>query len=149
ATGVSTGTVTITASGTANGTPFTASAQLTVYFRSSVPLGSFTAPDTKLRNWQAADAYCKGLTPAARLPTRAELVTLFLENTSATSVGVGANFEMCTVHGWPAGTMCGGSTGWYWTSEADWPGLHWAVTLLIGTDGSLQDTKEYHVTCVR
>ncbi|OFC42908.1 hypothetical protein BA189_22705 [Aeromonas hydrophila] len=144
-TGVSAGTVTITASGEANGQHFSATAEVEV----KAPLAFFTTPDTITRNWNDADAYCKSLSPAARLPTSAELQNLFIQSTSATAIGQ-VNYDMCDVHGWPLNDgRCGGSSYYYWTSEAAEAGGHYAVYMDNGTVNSGYDTLTYNVTCVR
>ncbi|ATY80466.1 hypothetical protein CVS42_06250 [Aeromonas veronii] len=144
--GISPGVVTITASGTANGQTFTATAQVEV----KSPLAFFTTPDTITRDWNDADAYCKGLPPpAARLPTRAELQNLFIHSTSATVIGQG-NDEMCSINGWPLLTLCGGSSHGYWTSEANGVGKHWFINMYLGYPFSTSDTNySLHVTCIR
>ncbi|HHW4401482.1 TPA: Ig-like domain-containing protein, partial [Aeromonas hydrophila] len=143
-TGVSAGTVSITVSGEANGQHFSATAVVEV----EAPLAFFTTPDTNTRNWNDADAYCKGLSPAARLPTRAELQNLFIQSTSATAISQ-PNFEMCDVHGWPLSSRCGGSTKYYWISEAFGISMHWLVNMNTGNAISNRGTYGGHVTCVR
>jgi uncharacterized protein YjdB len=143
-TGVTPGTATITASGVANGQSFSATAEVEV----EVPLAFFTTPDTITRDWHDADAYCKGQTPAARLPTRVELQNLFIQSTSATKIGQ-INNDMCDVHGWPLVGRCGGSTNSYWTSEGTGSSYHWGVGMHYGIPSSNGDTILNHVTCVR
>ncbi|HDO1358654.1 TPA: DUF1566 domain-containing protein [Aeromonas veronii] len=108
-----------------------------------------TQPTTNRYTWPQADAYCKGLTPAARLPTRKELQDIFVNNTSATAIGQ-TNYEMCDIHGWPLnGGRCGGSLNSYWTSEAGSSGYHWYVSMYNGLAYNSSDTNGNQVTCVR
>ncbi|MGL5411027.1 MAG: hypothetical protein ACRDAP_20335, partial [Shewanella sp.] len=105
--------------------------------------------DTNLRTWPEADAYCKGLTPEARLPTKQELMDLFIEATSATVAGEN-NFEMCDLHGWPMSSRCSGSSNYYWTgSPGSTDSMHWAVYMYSGLATDLHDNGVNHVTCVR
>ncbi|WP_338890406.1 Ig-like domain-containing protein [Aeromonas rivipollensis] len=144
-TGVSAGTVTITASGEANGQSFSATAEVEV----KPPLAFFTTPDTIGRNWNDADAYCKGMNPAARLPTRVELQNLFIQSSSVTELSQ-SNYDMCDVHGWPLLGRCGGSTNLYWASEMSGLGGHWHTYMNNGTSVSqADDTVSNHVACVR
>ncbi|PJG59770.1 Ig-like domain-containing protein, partial [Aeromonas cavernicola] len=149
-TGVSAGSVTITASGEANGQRFSATAEVEV----KAPLALFTPPDTNnARTWKDADAYCKGLTPAARLPTVAELQNLYIQSTSATSINQQDNFEMCDVHGWPLDfARCGGITSYYWTNTLGSFGLYNLVSLARGHNASAgysNDNSLHHVACIR
>lgn len=107
-----------------------------------------TQPTTNLYTWPQADAYCKGLTPAARLPTSKELQDIFVNKTSATAIGQ-TNYEMCDIHGWPLNSRCGGSTYYYWTSEAGSSGRHWTVNMYNGNTYGGIDTDFRHVACVR
>ncbi|KHN49526.1 DUF1566 domain-containing protein [Aeromonas hydrophila] len=118
------------------------------------PAPNSTMPTTTLYNWLQADAYCRGLSPAARLPTRAELQNIFISSTSATATGGQANFDMCDVHGWPlSGGRCGGPTGnvgYYWTSELSEAGGHYGVYMNTGNVTSgIHDASFTLVTCVR
>ncbi|WP_421215968.1 Ig-like domain-containing protein [Aeromonas enteropelogenes] len=143
ATGVKPGTVTITSSGAANDTPFSAFAELEV----KDPLDFFTTPQIGYK-WSEADAYCKGLIPVARLPTVAELQNLFIQSTSATAVGQ-SNNEMCSVHGWPLASQCGGSSGGYWTSETSSKG-RWVVNMTYNNPVDADTANNgYNVACVR
>lgn len=144
-TGKSAGTTTITASGVANGQPFSATARVEV----KAPLALFTTPDPTLYQWSDADAYCRGLTPAARLPTKAELQNLFIQSTSATTTGGKGNDEMCTLHGWPLENMCGGGEGdgGYWAAKDG--SYYYFVGMRNGFSNSVLPTNTYLVTCVR
>lgn len=145
-TGVAPGTVTITASGQANGQHFSASAEVEV--NDEALLGFFTTPDTITRQWGDAVAYCKGLAPAARLPTRAELQNLFLQSTSATAIGQ-SNTEMCDVYGWPLRGLCGGWSDTYWTSTTSGPDYHRAISMVNGGEVYTENLVRLHVTCIR
>ncbi|MDX7800724.1 Ig-like domain-containing protein [Aeromonas caviae] len=143
-TGVSAGTVTITASGEANGQSFSATAEVEV----KPPLAFFTTPDTIGRSWNDADAYCKGLHPAARLPTKLELQNLFFQSSS---VELGQSSDvMCDVHGWPLRGRCGGSSNLYWANDQNWKDWRWRTNMNNGTSFSqADDTESNHVACVR
>ncbi|MFQ2750844.1 Ig-like domain-containing protein [Aeromonas caviae] len=143
-TGVSAGTVTITASGEANGQSFSATAEVEV----KPPLAFFTTPDTIGRSWNDADAYCKGLNPAARLPTKLELQNLFSQSSS---VELGQSSDvMCDVHGWPLRGQCGGSSNLYWANDKEWKDWRWRTNMSNGTSFSqADDTESNHVACVR
>ncbi|MDX7838880.1 Ig-like domain-containing protein [Aeromonas caviae] len=144
-TGVSAGTVTITASGEANGQSFSATAEVEV----KPPLAFFTTPDTIGRNWNDADAYCKGLNPAARLPTKLELQNLFIQSSSITELGQPSD-DMCDVHGWPLRGRCGGSTNLYWANDKEWKDWRWRTNMNNGTSfNQADDTESNHVACVR
>lgn len=111
--------------------------------------GNFTKPGTGVMKRQQAYDYCDNLNPKARLPTRKELQDLFLSSTSATAIGQ-TNYEMCDIHGWPLhGGRCGGSNGYYWTSEPGPSGFHHVVNMHDGTANALTTTGTYQVTCVR
>jgi hypothetical protein len=111
-------------------------------------------PDTTVRRWSEADAFCKGFVPTARLPSVKELQNLYLKNTSATEIGSAQkNSEMCTIYGWPLSDgLCGGTfPGAYWTSEVTLfeIGYHNAVDMMTGGRGKGQDSSaSLHVTCV-
>ncbi|MBS4712388.1 Ig-like domain-containing protein [Aeromonas caviae] len=147
--GVSAGTVTITASGEVNGQHFSATAEIEVEEVALLPF--FTTPDTIKRNLRNADAYCKGLNPAYRLPTRNELENLFIQSTSARGIGY-PNSEMCSVHGWPLDNpyQCGGTTSdyWTWASNLTVPS-HWTIHMRSGNSNYASPNSEYNVTCVR
>ncbi|MBL0655173.1 Ig-like domain-containing protein [Aeromonas caviae] len=149
-TGVSAGTVTITASGEVNGQHFSATAEIEVEEVALLPF--FTTPDTIKRNLRNADAYCKGLNPAYRLPTIKELENLFIQSTSATATGQ-PNSEMCSVHGWPLGNphQCGGTTSYYWTWARNTTGIlsHHSKHMGSGNTNYASINSEYNVTCVR
>ncbi|WP_439838006.1 Ig-like domain-containing protein [Aeromonas caviae] len=148
--GVSAGTVTITASGEVNGQHFSATAEIEVEEVALLPF--FTTPDTIKRNLRNADAYCKGLNPAYRLPTIKELENLFIQSTSATATGQ-PNSEMCSVHGWPLGNphQCGGTTSYYWTWARNTTGIlsHHSKHMGSGNTNYASINSEYNVTCVR
>lgn len=118
------------------------------------PTGSFTKPFPKMM-WSEADAYCKGLTPAARLPTAAEMQALFIDATSATKIG-DTNFDMCDLYGWPLSGMCGGEThqytGFYWTSTRENSYHHRYVNMTTGSASAYssgEETLKNHFVCVR
>ncbi|VFB09619.1 intimin/invasin family protein [Aeromonas salmonicida] len=142
-TGVSAGTVTITTTNATYSQQFSASAKVEV----KALLAFFTTPDTMIRSWNDADAYCKGLAPGAyQLPSYQELQNLFIQSTSATVLGQ-ANYEMCDVHGWPL-LGCGGSKTLYWAREATGTGSHWYVYMDTGRANINVDTDGLQVTCV-
>ncbi|MFM4875112.1 hypothetical protein ACEUDK_19440 [Aeromonas veronii] len=138
------GTVTLTNPAVDGGLPLVASS-VSVNF-----VNPFIKPDTKYRSWLEADAYCKGLTPEARLPTKQELMDLFIEATSATVTGE-KNFEMCTIYGWPLQSRCGGITDTYWTGSPSSSGsMYWGVHMSEGRAVELNyDSSLGYVTCVR
>ncbi len=111
-------------------------------------LGKFIKPDNTLRTWSQADAYCTDLGTGARLPTRDELMNLFLSATSSTA-DQQANSEMCTVHNWPLGDQCDGSNFYYWSSTSNDAGSHYNVDLQNGSPGSYIGNGTVHVACVR
>ncbi|MGL6608198.1 hypothetical protein [Aeromonas hydrophila] len=129
---------------TQTGAPVTSSAQAIT----PALIGAFIKPDTTIMPWSQADAYCKGLTPAARLPTRIELQDLFLSNTSTTG---SVKYEMCDVFGWPLnGGRCGGSGNYYWTSESGNSDAHWVANMNNGITNNIGvDADSFHVACVR
>lgn len=110
--------------------------------------GNFTRPTMQLWTWQQADDFCKGLTPAARLPTTKQLQDMYLKNTSATAIGQKSK-DMCTKHGWPIGhtSTCGGVSD-YWTSNPAGSGYHYIVTMASGNSYSNADRVASQVTCV-
>lgn len=112
-------------------------------------MARFTRPGTFL-SWNNADAYCRQLTPAARLPTRAELQELFIDATSATAIGQ-INTDMCDVYGWPLPDSCGGNGNHYWTSESDSRvGYHHIVDMRDGTSNQTgSDVSKRPFTCIR
>ncbi|MFM5180225.1 Ig-like domain-containing protein [Aeromonas veronii] len=139
ATGVKPGTVNISATVTANSTLFRAYAELQV--RARTTLDNFSYPDTTTRDWGEAKRYCESMRPAARLPTENELITLYLDSTSASRVG-DENTEMCSKHNWPLINLCGGSTSLYWTNQENMAVyLHSGRFTFIGA--------RLHVTCIR
>jgi hypothetical protein len=149
-TGVGLGAVTITVSGQFNGQPFSSA---TAKVEVKAPLAFFTTPDPTTRNWNDANAYCKGLTPAARLPTHIELQNLFIQSTSATALGQ-ENYDMCDLHGWPLNGRCGSSltaSAYYWASNVDeTTGRHWYVAMNSGFTSSYNlETANYSAVCVR
>lgn len=100
--------------------------------------------------WSEANAYCAGLSPQARLPTRKELQDLFVSSTSATVAGGSvSNNDMCTIHGWPLFKFCGGKTAGYWTREVFMGSIHYYVYMNDGAAYIDGDTVAYNVTCVR
>ncbi|HDO1324266.1 TPA: hypothetical protein P2R04_001213 [Aeromonas veronii] len=107
-------------------------------------LAGFIKPDTIERTWSEADAYCKGLVPAARLPTVTELQNLFVDYTSATAIGQ-TNQDMCDIYGWPLGGAgrCGGGFGYYRTSS------HAVVNMYNGTTFTPGDSYTTQVACIR
>ncbi|MEI4964813.1 Ig-like domain-containing protein [Aeromonas caviae] len=110
-TGVSRGTVTITASGEANGQPFSTTAEVRV-------VSFYDTPSLIRLNWYDAESYCRSLGPTARLPSFKEMQVLFILKTSATEApSTVANFDMCDVHGWPLAGRCGGDSSDYWTTD--------------------------------
>jgi hypothetical protein len=113
-------------------------------------LGEFIKPDTVRRTWPDADAYCKQLNVPARLPTKDELLALFLSATSATNTtGAGqANSDMCSVHNWPLYQECGGSLNGYWSSTTGGVDKYY-VGLYDGDEGTYDAVEgQLHVACV-
>lgn len=108
----------------------------------------FTTPTTAVYTWIQADAYCKSLTPSARLPTVVELQNGFVSATSATSIGQ-YNEEMCRIYGWPLGSMCDGKSDFYWSSESSGTNAHSLVGMNLGNIIDLPENYSNHVTCIR
>ncbi|HHQ4663946.1 TPA: hypothetical protein ACSPZY_004463, partial [Aeromonas veronii] len=113
-------------------------------------INRFTKPPLSTYNWASADAYCRGLSPAARLPTRQELMDLFIDATSATAVGQ-TNYEMCDRYGWPLfGGLCDGSSSGLWASD---PGFwsngstlysgHYRIVITTGSVDPHNDANLY------
>ncbi|MGR1225468.1 hypothetical protein ACUVMQ_21245 [Aeromonas veronii] len=127
---------------TQNGAPVTSSAQVVM----STTIGNFTQPAITSMASNEADTYCKAMTPAARLPTRAELANLFNSSTSG-----GTNYEMCNVYGWPMyGGNCGGTSSTYWTSDvSDNVGYYYGVNMNSNIVSQFYYTSQLQVTCVR
>lgn len=150
-TGVSTGTVTITASGEANGQSFSATAEVGVVSFYDVP---------KSLNWRDANSYCRSLGPTARLPSQEEMLALFILKTSATEIPSPTNnYDMCDVHGWPlGGGRCGGIVSDYWTTSTVISGngilsrigvrMTNGQLALLGAVESSGDTGTANVACV-
>lgn len=109
-------------------------------------VGNFLAPDTTLRNWADADAYCRN--QGVRLPTVAELRAV-----RASALSGGAS-NMCETDGWPLESMCGGiaaaANTYYWTSDVVGSN-HEAVYMFSGglLDGVAADAFSFAVACTR
>ncbi len=110
-------------------------------------LANFIKPDTIQRTWSQADAYCSGLGNGARLPTKDELVGLYLSATIGTVVGQ-LNDDMCTVHGWPLNGMCSGKHNFYKSSTLTARG-HDDVVLSTGQVQFVGDLSTSYVACTR
>ena len=159
ATGRAEGTVTVTASGIAGATSFTATAALTVTVPSGCDIGSlmhlaliYICTPTQaeadangivydgpwpedgrlfvLMNWGQAEIYCNGLGSGYRLPTNSELRDLYFRYG-----------PLHTYAGWP-------SNFWYWTSTG-LGGEHSAVNITNGDSEQRGDTVTHYVSCVR
>ncbi|MFB2776781.1 hypothetical protein [Shewanella xiamenensis] len=117
----------------------------TILVRSGL-IEKFKKPDSSARIWNQAKDYCEG--NGYRLPSTSELQQLFLETTKQIVVGVASN-DICNRYGWPLQAMCNGSTGRYWTSEADGVGAHWGVDLAGGLIASAPDGAARHVACIK
>ena len=105
---------------------------------------NFVKPDNMERNWSDADAYCRGF--GQRLPTRIELKDMFVDFTSSEGDG-SANYEMCTIYGWPL-IGCGNGYHYYWTSDEVGPDIHHNFDLVTGSTNYNSDSNLYNVTCV-
>ncbi|WP_176733577.1 Ig-like domain-containing protein [Aeromonas hydrophila] len=131
-TGVAAGTVTITASGEANGQVFSSTAEVTVEpFLTVSNVGSFSIPDVVRLNWEDADAYCNALATAGggwRLPSLDELVALYDAYQNPL--------------GWPAYSA-------YWTSAVFNENSHYIVSLLNGGAFGSFNSNHNHSTCIR
>jgi hypothetical protein len=113
-------------------------------------IGDFVAPDRTVRSWDQATAHCASL--GLRLPTPAQLQQLFVTHTSATVAnGSQQNSEMCTVHGWPLRSACGGgSSSGYWTNFRYVPGASAEiVSLENGARGPQPTGVPLLAACVR
>ncbi|MGE6178858.1 Ig-like domain-containing protein [Aeromonas salmonicida] len=144
-TGVSQGKTPIIAYVQITTPPLSATAEVTV----RPPIEFFTPPDLTVRNWDTANTYCQTRSPAARLPTVAELQNLFIQSTSATEVGTETN-DMCTRYGWPLRDQCGSQElGVYWASDIGPAGNHGLVYLSSGDARFALDTFAAFVACVR
>ncbi|MFM5498749.1 hypothetical protein ACET9I_19465 [Aeromonas veronii] len=126
------------------GDPKTGEAKQSVATQVNVAtIPNFTFPDTVLRTWSVANAFCVG--KGLRLPTRAELLAVY---TTYTNGGGGTN-EMAGWYGWPMSGQCGGSVNTYWTSEPGTSGNHYFINMYLGVAFNRSDTTTTHVTCVR
>lgn len=110
-------------------------------------------PSGTVMNWVDANSYCQG--QGARLPTQVELRNLFVQSTRSPAYfpnsGYVVNYDMCTVHGWPLGNMCGASGSYwdYWSSTPSDTGRHYGVRMYNGQSLSLLDTYFGRVVCMR
>ncbi|WP_421307197.1 Ig-like domain-containing protein [Aeromonas veronii] len=94
--------------------------------------------------WQDANNYCNGL--GYRLPTKAELLALYLE----VSPSHGENYALCLDHGWPMDSKCGGTWNDYWSNEVgSSEGKHWAVLMNTGGQTDIVDYGGSQVACIR
>ena len=160
ATGRAAGSVTLMASGTTNGTHFSATADLTVTAPGGCEIGSLTnlgltficpltqtEADTNgisysdtlfdsgnifvLMDFAQAETYCNNLGNGFRLPTNQELRDLY--------------FRYGPLHdfaGWPF-------ILWYWTSTVAGVGQHSAVYIVNGDSEPYFDTFTLYASCVR
>ncbi|WP_395950143.1 Ig-like domain-containing protein [Aeromonas mytilicola subsp. aquatica] len=95
-------------------------------------ISSFTTPDETMRTLKDADSYCRGLSPAAHLPTAAELQALYRQ-TGNVSNSIG----------WSVGRP-------YWSSTTtNVPGYHQGVAMNTGGIGNYVDGDYLFVTCIR
>lgn len=144
ATGVNPGTVTITASGTANGALFSSTAQLTIDTSGpgrcednngvAVPgVGCFNNANGQYLNWSDASDFCVGLGDGYVVPSQEQLLALY---------NAYPNNQMNTTWEWPTNDT-------YWSSTEAPSGAYYSVFL---SDGNLydnpNDTNSY-VVCVR
>ena len=115
----------------------------------SVPpvTANFIKPDDIQRTYPEADAFCSRLGNGARLPTKDELVDLYLSVTPGTVVG-GFNENMCDVYGWPLNGRCGGKHSFYWSSTLNSNG-RLAVILTTGQNLAFADLEKNYVACTR
>lgn len=108
---------------------------------------SFTKPDATARTWSQANTFCTGKGGGYRLPTKQELIDLYVRRTG---VAVGTtSYNMCNIHGWPLSGRCGGSLNGYWASESGGGSFRWYVNLNDGGSNIYEDHYVYMVTCVR
>jgi hypothetical protein len=115
-------------------------------------LGKFIKPDKTVRTWSQAYAYCTSLGTGARLPTRDELVNLFLSATTATAAATAidqVNSDMCSVHGWPLLRDCGGSDHSYWSGTPNGVGGYYYVNLNSGYFPGTLYSGTAQVACIR
>ncbi|MGL6006449.1 hypothetical protein [Aeromonas sobria] len=108
------------------------------------------------KSWKEARQFC--VNRGARLPTVAELQSIFLDNTSATSIGNWTkNFEMCDNFGWRLTSRCGGTANTsdsYWTSELAgtdeyWGDIYHLVSMMTGSRGNQVVTSPHPFVCMK
>ncbi|APC19610.1 hypothetical protein BLL42_28275 (plasmid) [Pseudomonas frederiksbergensis] len=107
-----------------------------------VPAGlqviNFSKPDGLPRNWSGADSYCKyTVGNGARLPTKDELLELFVNATRSMEGVVVMNTDMCNLHGW-----CGAPST-YWSSDS-----RHGVSLSNGDSNYVESYSTFQVACV-
>ncbi|MNF93298.1 hypothetical protein D3C84_759690 [compost metagenome] len=162
ATGVAVGTTTLTASGSANGTPFSATAELTVNSAlwSGCALGTVTAGGlTYTCPLTQAEADANGISYTA---TYSENGLIYVRHNwgsaDAYCTGLGSGFRLPskdelvllfntygnieTYAGWPTSFVS-------WSSTEDSVGGHYSVGLGGGSVSIDNDSYDYYVSCVR
>lgn len=103
----------------------------------------YTFPETAVKNWSQAEAYCVAL--GGRLPSRAELQAVFNTYTSG-----GTNDQLAEKYGWPMfGGRCGGTYTDYWTGDRYGSGGHYVIYMDTGGVGFTSNNSLSQVTCVR
>lgn len=145
------GTVTVSNPSVVGGLPPT-NIEVDVTFDYLPTPAPFIKPDEHLRTWADAKKYCEDM--GARLPTSAELQTLYLDATSATKTdGSEVNYEMCSLYGWPLiqGDGCGGQGGnsYFWTSNYWSDSFRGYVIMHTGESDFLEVNHPSDVACVR
>lgn len=137
----------------ASGDPVTSAARHVVFMDAT----KWSTPTTVQRNWSQASSYCTSLGGGYRLPTKDELVALYIDATRAAAVypneGYVGNTDMCDLYNWPMSNKCGGGNdvSWlsYWSSTADTPGRHFNVGMDFGNHYSYADDRLFLVACVK
>lgn len=134
-----------------SGTPTNGNeARSTPVMAGKVEIRRFTTPEAGVyRDKWAAESYCQGLGNGARLPTVAELLSLFRTVTSG-----GTNTEMCSIYGWPLYKHCGGHTSGnaydsYRASDTSSSGSNYMVVMTNGFNQPTGNTNTMQVSCIR
>ncbi len=147
AAGANTITLTVTPKTDATSTDPAVGEEQTVEIDIPASLGAFLKPNTTLWTWDDANTYCAGLGGGARLPTLAELKSVYLSAPSAVKQGE-YNEEMCDEHGWPLSGWCGGGSDNYWSNSPNGAGGYYVVVMNDG--GYTNIVGNYiHAACVR
>lgn len=120
-----------------------------VFIAASGIIDRFLKPDRVERNWSAANSYCQS--QGARLPTKAELETVYLDGTTATALGT-SRYDMCSLYGWPLSLWCGAvNNDYYWSGTSAGVGQHVAIRMTDGLGSSHYTSDAYpaYVACFR